>query len=59
LYERAFKSFADVLAKGSLAAIVVPRTSLLENAGQFKKIEEHELWVHRSLTRHFCLLRRT
>jgi tRNA (guanine10-N2)-dimethyltransferase len=59
LYERAFRSFADVLSKGSLVAIVLPKTTLLEKADQFKKLEEHELWVHRSLTRHFCLLRRT
>lgn len=58
LYERAFVSFSRVLNKGALVAIVVPKTSLLEKADQFKTVEEHKLWVHRSLTRHFCLLRK-
>ena len=58
LYERAFRSFSEVLDKGALVAMVVPRTSLLEDASEFKLVEKHELWVHRSLTRHFCLLRR-
>jgi len=58
LYERAFRSFSKVLSRKSHVAIVVPKTSLLESASEFELLEEHELWVHRSLTRHFCLLRR-
>lgn len=58
LYERAFKSFSDVLEKGSIVAIVVPRLSLLDDAHSFSLAEKHALWVHRSLTRHFCVLKK-
>lgn len=58
LYERAFKSFSDVLSKGSTVAIVVPEVSLLDKTSDFRIEEQHRLWVHRSLTRHFCVLKR-
>jgi tRNA (guanine10-N2)-dimethyltransferase len=58
LYERAFESFSQVLGRGSTVAMVVPKMSLLENTGEFGVVEEHELWVHRSLTRHFCVLKK-
>jgi tRNA (guanine10-N2)-dimethyltransferase len=56
LYERAFQSFSSVLDEGACVAVVVPKLSLLEGAEEFRLVEEHKLWVHRSLTRHFCLL---
>ncbi len=59
LYERSFKAFADVLDKGARAAIVVPDKRLLRKADAFEFSESHELWVHRSLTRHFCVLTRS
>jgi tRNA (guanine10-N2)-dimethyltransferase len=58
LYQRAFRAFSDVLAKGSHLAMVVPRPSLLEGADEFRLLDTHELWVHRSLTRNFCLLKK-
>jgi tRNA (guanine10-N2)-dimethyltransferase len=58
LYDRAFKAFSEVLDSGSHLAIVVPRVSLLERADEFQLVETHRLWVHRSLTRHFCVLRK-
>ncbi len=58
LYERAFKSFSEVLEPGSVVAIVVPKMALLDKASDFRIEEEHRLLVHRSLTRHFCVLRR-
>ncbi len=58
LYKRAFSAFSEVLRSGSVVAVVVPKMSLLERIGDFKVEEEHKLWVHRSLTRHFCVARR-
>ena len=58
LYARSFKAFSEVLDKGSRAAVVVPDKKLLEGAGGFELVESHALWVHRSLTRHFCVLSR-
>lgn len=58
LYKRAFEAFEDVLDRDSYLALVVPRISLLDDARQFDLLEKHSLWVHRSLTRYFCLLRR-
>lgn len=58
LYRRSFDAFSEVLDRGSYAAIVVPDKKLLDKADEFSLVESHELWVHRSLTRHFCLLRR-
>lgn len=58
LYRRAFAAFSEVLDRGSYLAVVVPRASLLEDAERFDLAETHRLWVHRSLTRHFCVLRR-
>ena len=59
LYERAFGSFASVLEKGSIVAIVVPSLTLLDGLDDFDLVDHHELWVHRSLTRRFSVLRRT
>jgi tRNA (guanine10-N2)-dimethyltransferase len=56
LYGRAFKAFADVLQRRSRVAIVVPDLVLLEGVKGFRLLETHSLWVHRSLTRRFCLL---
>jgi len=56
LYKRSFRAFSEVLDSGSRAAIAVPDKKLLQDADAFKLIESHELWVHRSLTRHFCVL---
>jgi len=59
LYRRAFDAFSEVLDRGSYLAMVVPRKSLLDDADKFKLLETHSLWVHRSLTRHFCVLRKS
>jgi tRNA (guanine10-N2)-dimethyltransferase len=59
LYARSFKAFSEVLDKGSRAAVVVPDMKLLEAVDGFELVESHRLWVHRSLTRHFCVLSRT
>jgi len=58
LYRRAFGAFSEVLDKGAYLAMVVPRTSLLDDSEKFDLLETHDLWVHRSLTRHFCVLKR-
>lgn len=59
LYERAFEAFHGVLKKGAKAAIVVPDLKLLEEARGFRITATHQLRVHRSLTRNFCVLQRT
>jgi len=58
LYQRSLVAFAEVLDVGSRAAMVVPERRLLNGAPEFELEESHELRVHRSLTRHFCVLRR-
>jgi len=58
LYSRAFRAFSKVLDVGSRVVIVVPDKSLLDSAGEFRLLQNHELWVHRSLTRNFCVLER-
>lgn len=58
LYKRALRAFSEVLDKGAIVAMVVPEVSLLECADEFRLVEKHDLWVHRSLTRNFCLLKR-
>ncbi|MCU0852229.1 MAG: hypothetical protein MUC90_03090 [Thermoplasmata archaeon] len=59
LYSRAFRAFSEVLGKGSRVVIVVPDMDLLHFADRFRLTQKHELWVHRSLTRNFCVLERT
>ncbi len=56
LYGRAFKAFAEVLERRSRVVIVVPDLELLEGVKGFRLLETHNLWVHRSLTRRFCML---
>lgn len=58
LYARSFRAFRDVLSKGARVAIVVPDPHLIDDAEGFELLERHELWVHQSLTRHFCVLKR-
>jgi len=55
---RAFGSLSEILDKGSKLAMVVHDPSLADNAEGFKLLGSHELWVHRSLTRHFCVFER-
>jgi len=59
LYVRALGAFASVLDKGSRLAIVVPDMAMIGDADGFRLLESHPLWVHRSLTRNFCVLERT
>lgn len=58
LYRRAFAAFAGVLQRGARAVVAVPRPALLDNIDSFRLIDKHPLWVHRSLTRNFCVLER-
>jgi len=58
LYARAFSAFADVLPRGGRLAVVVPDLRLLKKTDGLRLIDKHALWVHRSLTRHFCVLER-
>ena len=56
LYARAFDAFADVLPKGGHAAVVLPSEKAIElGSSRMELIERHELRVHRSLVRHFCV----
>ncbi len=58
LYGRSLRAFAEVLSRGCRLAIALPDTSTLEAAEGFRLLESHALWVHRSLTRNFCVLER-
>ena len=55
LYARSFDSFSEVLARNGRAAVVVPDLRLVDDVDGFRRMENHALWVHRSLTRHFCV----
>ena len=58
LMNRALSSFSDVLDSGSKVAMAVHDVELLNGAESLKLRETFNLWVHRSLTRHFCVLER-
>lgn len=58
LYERAFAVFKDVLKKDKFLTIILPNENSI-NIGKkyFELVEVHELRVHKSLTRWFCVFR--
>jgi tRNA (guanine10-N2)-dimethyltransferase len=62
LYGRAWPAFAAILAPGSYAVVGYPDPKLLEDQvlrrHGFSVVERHEERAHRSLTRHFAVLRR-
>lgn len=60
LYGRAFAAFAELLPRGRFAVVGHPDPVLLESATGhgFEVVERHEERAHRSLTRHFAVLRR-
>lgn len=60
LYGRAFAAFADLLPRGAHAVIGHPEPALLEPlaAHGFEVLERHSERAHRSLTRHFAVVRR-
>jgi tRNA (guanine10-N2)-dimethyltransferase len=58
LLSRALGACADVLAPGSFMAMALHDLGLIDGDRDFEVVETHPLWVHRSLTRHFCVLRR-
>ncbi|MGC9308747.1 MAG: methyltransferase domain-containing protein, partial [Thermoplasmatota archaeon] len=59
LYQRAFERFADWLPSGRRAIVGVPEKHLAALGERFfKLVEVHPLYVHRSLTRYFCVFER-
>lgn len=60
LYGRAFAAFAQLLPPGRIAVVGHPDPALLEPAAGhgFAVVERHQERAHRSLTRHFAVLRR-
>jgi tRNA (guanine10-N2)-dimethyltransferase len=60
LYGRAFAAFAQMLPAGRFAVVGHPDPALLAGveAHGFEVVERHEERAHRSLTRHFAVLRR-
>lgn len=58
LCRRAFRAFSAVLDSGARVGIVVPDVDLVRNQRDYQLLESHQLWVHRSLTRNFCVLER-
>ena len=56
LYVRAFEAFEDALPEGGFAAVVLPNENAIEIASaRMELVERHDLRVHRSLVRHFCV----
>ncbi len=56
LYRRALEAFVDILKPGGRLAIVFPDKKYIELASEYLSLlEVHELFVHRSLTRYFCV----
>jgi len=56
LYMRALEAFADVLKTGGRLAIVFPEKEYIELASEYLSlVGVHDLFVHRSLTRYFCV----
>lgn len=60
LYERAFAAFAQLLPPGAYAVVGHPDPRLLDSiqAHGFAIVERHEERAHRSLTRHFAVVKR-
>jgi tRNA (guanine10-N2)-dimethyltransferase len=58
LYGRAFAAFAELLPRGAYAVVGHPDPALLLPGAAFEVVERHEERAHRSLTRHFAVLRR-
>ncbi len=58
LLRRAFRAFSAILDSGARVGIVVPDVDLVRNQQDYQLLESHQLWVHRSLTRNFCVLER-
>ena len=59
LYKRALEAFADVLKPNGRLAIVFPEKEYIELASEYLPFQEvHELFVHRSLTRYFCVFKK-
>ncbi len=60
LYDRALEAFAGGLRPGGHVAIVLPDEDAIRLGGErFELIERHSVRVHRSLTRHFCVFRKS
>ncbi len=56
LYRRSFKTFAKFLRPEGKLVIVFPDMKFAELADDFFALKEkHDVFVHRSLTRHFCV----
>lgn len=58
LMRRAFEAFADSLGQRDRVTIVLHDPEMASMAEGFTLVESHDLWVHRSLTRRFCVLER-
>lgn len=58
LMRRTLGACREVLDTGSLLAVAVHDPELLRAPDGFEMVEKHPMTVHRSLTRHFCVLRR-
>jgi len=56
LYERAFEAFSMLLDTGRRLVVVLPSVDRVQAERRFKLVGTHKLHVHRSLTRHFCIL---
>ena len=58
LMRRTLAACREILDVGSRLVMAVHDPDLLSSSEGFEMVETHPMWVHRSLTRHFCVLRR-
>lgn len=58
LYDRAIGAFADILPRGGHAVIGHANPAILDPGDDFRVVERHAEYVHKSLTRHYAVLRR-
>lgn len=60
LYDRTFAAFATALPPGGHAAVILPNEDAIRiGEGHLEIIERHTVRVHRSLSRHFCVFRKS
>jgi tRNA (guanine10-N2)-dimethyltransferase len=60
LYGRSFASFAETLRPGGHAAVILPNEEAIDAGMDYLEVlERHAVRVHRSLTRNFCVFRKS
>ncbi len=57
--DNGFAAIKDILKRKGYASIVLPNEKMVEvGEGYMKLVETYPIWIHKSLTRHFCVYRK-